>query len=90
MRSHWHAQSEPFTGGDSLLVLLQRGWRFSVDFVHREYFRIKDRWITVYHFYLKRRQQRRVMRVIHNPFIDRLIAEHRLHVEPLDEPVKQR
>ena len=79
---HWSPQSQRFAGGDALLTLLSSGWSIQEDVYYEEFWHGGSRCALIYHFTLTRGQQRAVMRVVDNPFIDRLLAELPVRVVP--------
>lgn len=77
---HWHAESEPFAGGDCLLTALNKGWEMGERVTADEHWHAGTRCVMVYHFELMRGGEKMTMPVITNPFVERLIAENRLAV----------
>jgi hypothetical protein len=72
VKRHWDAASERYAGGDSLANLLQAGWT-PLQVVIEVNGRPTHRWVTVYHFELKRGDKTVVMPVIANPWVKRLV-----------------
>lgn len=74
MNRHWCPESEAFTGADSLLTLQHRGWEI-VDVVIDRTFRCITQQVTVYVFRLRLDTKTVTMRVIANPFVDRMVDQ---------------
>ena len=79
---HWSPQSQRFAGGDALLSFLSSGWSIQEDVYYEEVWHGGSRRALIYHIVLSRGSQRVVMRVIENPFVDRLLAELPVRVLP--------
>jgi hypothetical protein len=80
---HWDPQSEPYTGGDSLLTALRTGWTIQNNHVIEHKISLSGgRMTTIYYVLLMKATHRRIMPVITNPFVERLL-------ERLDIVVKQ-
>lgn len=88
---HWCPHSEgAYTGADSLLSALRVGWKL-VSRVYREEILFHGaRHTTLYHFILERDGEQRVMPVISNPFVVRLLDEGRLHIQHYNENLIER
>lgn len=71
---HWHASSQKYTGGDSLVSLLQAGWTIHT-VEYREHPLTGGRASLIYQFNLKLETASIEMLVIANPFVARLIAQ---------------
>jgi len=74
LNRHWCSDSEYFTGADSLLTLVNRGWDIvshEIDMSHHR----KARQITIVVFELQKRGDSLILRVVNNPFVERLLAE---------------
>lgn len=82
---HWHADSEPFAGGDALFTALSEGWQLGETVAYEEYWLSGVRPITVYHFQLERGPERMTMPVLTNPYVRRLILEVGLKTVALGE-----
>ncbi len=80
---HWHAQSEPYGGGDSLTTALYLGWTMGDVVYLEEHWLAGTRRVSVYHFELMRDNVSMIMPVIGNPYIDRLIFQTSLQVMPI-------
>jgi hypothetical protein len=82
---HWNVDSQGFAGADCLLTALYRGWEIHT-LVKKEI-----RWYggmrsnSIYHFELTQGDQRMVMPVIGNPFLDRMIEQPTLQLLALDD-----
>jgi hypothetical protein len=71
---HWHASSEKYTGGDSLVSLLQAGWAIHT-VACREYTLTGGRTSRIYQCHLKLETASMEMGVIANPFVTRLVEQ---------------
>lgn len=71
---HWSPISEHYTGCDSLLTAIDNGWTPSKT-VFVQYHGTSGRITPIYYFYLIKRGEMRKMRVIHSPYVGR-IMEH--------------
>lgn len=84
---HWHAGSEPYTGGDSLLTALRNGWKL-LNLAYRQEIELRGgRLISVIHFQMVHDSERIVMPIIENPFIERLLRDRRMMVSPMRDKV---
>ena len=77
---HWHALSERYTGGDALLTALYNGWEMIGEIVRESHWYAGMRSVTVYRVSLRRDDEQQTMRIIHNPYVSRLVHESRLPV----------
>jgi hypothetical protein len=77
---HWHAQSETYAGGDSLVTALHLGWIIGNTVLLEEHKYGEKRCARVYYFELIREGASLVMPVIANPFVECLIATSALQV----------
>lgn len=82
---HWHAGSESYTGGDSLLTALRNGWQLLTLAYEQQVDLRGGRCVTVIHFQLVNGSKRMVMPVVENPFIARLLRERRIMVNAIRE-----
>lgn len=74
LHRHWCENSEVFTGADSLLTALDRGWRiveYQVDRSQQCY----TQPVTIYVFVMHFEQKTLTMRIIGNPYIERLAKQ---------------
>ena len=86
---HWHAGSESYTGGDSLLTALRNGWSL-LNLAYEQNLDLRGgRSVCVYYFQLIRSSERIVMPIIENPFIERLLIERKMMVRSLHDNVVQ-
>ncbi len=80
---HWHAPSERYTGGDSLVTMIEAGWSVG------EIARIEEHWLSptrrvrVIHFELKRQGDTQFMSVISNPYVENLVTAFGIHAIPI-------
>ena len=77
---HWHAPSERYTGGDALLTALYNGWEMVGEIIRENFWYAGMRCVTVYTITLSRNGDNQSMRVIHNPYVSRLVNQSRLPV----------
>lgn len=83
-KRHWHPQSEIVTGADSLMTALYNGWSlYSQDVMLQRVPLRSGRTVAVYYFKLLHGDQRRIMPVSANPFVERLIHNQKLEVREL-------
>jgi hypothetical protein len=85
VRRHWSAASESFTGGDSLLTALERGWQMSGMVFCQEYWLSGARRVCVYHVQLHRGEETVRMGIVANPYVIRLIHQYHLRVIQINE-----
>lgn len=72
---HWCPHSEPYTGCDSLLTAIDRGWKlYPLVTVHHH------KLTQVYAFAMHKRTQILTMKVIHTPMIHVILHQQRLRV----------
>lgn len=74
-----------YAGGDHLLTALQNGWEI-VDCVEEQVWYAGARCVSVYHFTLQRKDEKMVMPVVNNPYVDRFISQSQLKVRRKIEP----
>ena len=79
---HTNPSSEAYTGADSLISALDSGWQVEGDVTRADIWRGTGRLTTVFRFTLRLGDERRVLAVISNPYVMRLIAVERLRVVP--------
>jgi hypothetical protein len=80
MIRHWHPQSEKYTGGDALFTALENGWDMDEEVECQEHWFAGSRGVTIYHFRLRRGDERMVMPVITTPYVRRLIRDSKIKV----------
>ncbi len=81
---HWHSGSERITGGDSLATLLTQGWQIRSLVFEDIFYCSGSRSVHIYHFELLRLGESVAISVHGNPYVDRVIATHRLRVVQVD------
>lgn len=79
---HWHAHSETFSGGDSLLTALRDGWQIQA--IYHQWYQPSGRTTSVYHMILQQGTaaqgtetqdtETAIMRIISNPFVERFVS----------------
>lgn len=82
---HWSPNSEKYAGADSLLTMIYRGWEIKNPIMREERMFAGMRQVSIYHITLERNGERMRMPVIHNPFINRMIASNKIQVIPYKE-----
>lgn len=83
---HWHSDSEEFAGGDSLATALMIGWEIAGMVAMDIFWCSGSRQVPVYYFRLNRDGDTRLMPVLGNPFVDRLLKERKLVVVTPEQP----
>lgn len=79
---HWAPDTERFGGGDALITAMMFGWELNPT-IYMEYKHFGgNRRVRVYHCNLTRRDETMVIPVVHNPYVNRLIRQMQLQVEP--------
>jgi hypothetical protein len=73
---HWHAESEQYTGGDSLATAMYLGWKIDGVVRLEEFWYAGTRRVALYYFDLIRDDQKMTMPVVGNPYVDQLIAQN--------------
>jgi len=71
---YWHPNSEQFAGGDNLMTAIDNGWDIESCSLVKHYY-AGMRAVKVYRFHLSNGDDKMVMPVIYNPYIERLIDE---------------
>ncbi len=73
---HWGSNSETYTGGDSLMTFLNRGWKTTRSVRRETVWFAGARFIWMYYFELQDEDgQKMTMPVMGNPFVDRFVSE---------------
>lgn len=81
---HWSPDSEKYAGGDCLVTALYSGWEMNpVVYVERKWY-AGARQITVYHVELERDGEVMSMPVLNNPYINRMIRNTEVQVQPIE------
>ncbi|MCU0495713.1 MAG: hypothetical protein MUF87_00015 [Anaerolineae bacterium] len=81
---HWCPVSEKYAGGDCLITALSKGWQMN-DVIQTE-----TRWfagmrsINIYHIELHRNGEQMIMPVLDNPYIDKLLLNPELVLQPIE------
>lgn len=73
LNRHW-AETEKFTGADSLLSRVHRGWDIASYHIDSSYF-CTTQCVKIYVFTLRKGREQVQMQVVHNPFIERFVAQ---------------
>lgn len=82
---HWHAGSEPYTGGDSLLTAIRNGWQL-LNLAYEQTIQLRGgRTVAVIYFQFIQDSERIVMPVVVNPFVERLLVERKMMLRPMRE-----
>jgi hypothetical protein len=73
-RRHWNAASERYSGGDSLAYALEDGWKINqlACIENHLYHGIE---VAVYHLDLQRGDEGAQIRVVANPYVNRVVAQ---------------
>lgn len=79
---HWSPNSEKYAGGDGLLTMIYRGWQVKNPVMLEERMFAGMRQVNIYHITLERNGETVTMPVIHNPFINRMIAGNKIQLIP--------
>lgn len=83
---HWHNLSEKYAGGDALLTRLYDGWEICETVWREDHWFAGMRAVTIYHFEIKRGDDREILPVVNNPYVNRLIVRApRLQVQDIVE-----
>lgn len=85
---HWCPYSERYTGCDSLLSAIDKGWH-PADTAFVQHHWSHRRMITIYYFYLHKDQQTRKMRIIENPYVARILRNYSIKVRPRQPAVRE-
>lgn len=72
---YWHPRSAKFAGGDNFVTAIFGGWEVDGPVHVKRHRYTEARFITVYHFRLKRGNEEMDMPVIYTPYIERLIEK---------------
>jgi hypothetical protein len=80
LKRHWCPLSQEYAGGDALLTALDRGWQIVGVVFCQEVWHGGSRRIRVYHIDLTRDLTTVRMRVLSNPFVERLLSEESVRV----------
>lgn len=87
---HWDQDSEKYTGGDSLMTYLNRGWKLTRRLRRETIWFAGARFIRVYHFELQRDGEALTMPVMGNPFVDRYVYESDFVLEYAERHLESR
>lgn len=79
---HWSEKSERYAGADSLLTMIYNGWEMKKKARREERWFAGSRLVYIYYITLERDGDTVIMPVVHNPFINRMIAQHRIEIVP--------
>ncbi len=79
---HWSEKSEQFAGADSLLTMLYKGWQMKKTARREERWFAGSRLVYIYYITLERAGETIIMPVVHNPFVNRMIAQHQIEIVP--------
>ncbi len=73
---HWDPKSEKFTGVDSLLTAIQKGWKPQETVVKKEFYRGDSRPVSIYAVELHRNGEVVTMAVVGNPYLHKVLAQY--------------
>ena len=72
---HWCPVSQEYTGGDTLYSFLNAGWMFLESEIYCEKVWLGGtREVIIYHVQLYRQQRSITMKIIHNPYVEKLLG----------------
>jgi hypothetical protein len=74
MKPHWHALSEKYMGGDSLIMALIEGWAIR-RLIAEEVVRRRGGQVMVYHLELERDTEMLEIALVDNPYVTSLMAQ---------------
>lgn len=77
---HWSPHSEKYTGADSLITALRKGWALCRLVYREDVFHGGSRRTAIYYFELRHDDDVVTMPIIGTPFIVRFIAHYNLKV----------
>lgn len=82
---HFDPKSEVYTGADSLITAQRNGWKL-INIAYEERIVMRSgRYTTLYYFKLTRNDEKIIMPIISNPFIDNMINTRRILLKSLTE-----
>lgn len=83
---HWNAASAQYAGGDCLVTAIYRGWQINPVIYQETKWYAGNRQVSIYHIELTRGDERMVMPIIHNPWIQRQLRQMPyLRIYPIEE-----
>lgn len=82
---HWDGNSEKYTGCDALLTALENGWQIEGVIFRQEFWLSGVRPVCVFHFDLVRGDESAKMRVVHNPYLVRLLNQIGVQVVAINQ-----
>jgi hypothetical protein len=83
---HWSSKSEHFAGGDNLITAIEWDWGIEKCALVTHWF-AGMRGVRVYEFTLVKGDERIVMPVLNNPYVERFIIDHDIDlIEEVDAP----
>jgi hypothetical protein len=82
---HWSPMSEPYASGEALLQALDSGWHVDGVIFRQEVWLGGNRRTFIYHVTVKRAHEQMAMKIVHNPFISRLIPQLNVQVVRLNQ-----
>jgi hypothetical protein len=83
---HWCSESEKwYTGADSLLTAQRRGWTMTGTIYYEQVRLTLSRRTTIYHVMLMRNGNQKMMPVVCNPFMQRLVEKANIQLYPYRE-----
>ncbi|MEM9951363.1 MAG: hypothetical protein AAF846_07180 [Chloroflexota bacterium] len=86
---HFDPKSEVYTGADSLITAQRNGWKL-VNIAYEERVTMRSgRYATLYYFKLTRSDNKMIMPIIANPFIERMLISRRMLIKSLTERANQ-
>jgi hypothetical protein len=79
---HWGPVSEPFTGCDALISVLEKGGELTHQTCHQKTWLLNERRITIFYFWLRLDGKTVCMRVIESPTVHHVIQRMHLRIIP--------
>lgn len=80
---HWSPGSEKYAGGDALVTALHNGWEMNPVVQQKTHWFGGNRGVLIYHVELTRAEEKMVMPVINNPYVDKVICQPGVQVVPM-------
>lgn len=78
---HWSADSESYAGGDGLVTLLSEGWQLIRKVSEEHIWFSGNRKTNLYHLEIQKDGETRIIPVVHNPYINRIVTAEMKRLE---------
>jgi hypothetical protein len=82
---HWNPSSARFAGADNLLTAMDQGWEIS-ECVQVTHWYAGMRSVRIYEFQLHRGDEKMMMPVIDNPYVERFVIEEEIQMVVKNNP----